>query len=707
MKKLVSLGGFLLGLIFVLSSNTLLAGTWERVWGPTDLVVMDGESNLVYAKPIGAKNIHEWSGQPFVWKDLGMTGQKFVTALQKPNNALFCLGVNGNVYRYNSQSGLWTSIGTPENQPAANIYGGPDGLLAINSKTGDVYKWQWKTGAWPKIGGPGKMFAVGRYGSEFMTSIYGLSPDNAPPDTKGVYHYDGMKWVKKGGPAGNIYVGASVLYATNPTSGDILSPMPNWKRIGGPGKMFATDNVGRLYGLSVDGKVVTRWTGTPNQWEHVGGAADKIFAGGDGLLFATNPDTKDLWHLTPGPGPGKTQAAAPDFSKAKYNCPIRPTSGYRNVLVILWDPKRPQHPAPPKSQIEQLLFGSGQNVYDWFSESSGGKLIVQNAGVLGWYNSDKQPGQWYWDFNQTPGPSAKDDGDGFLQGHVRKWWEAVRNAGNQFNFAKYDKNNDKVLSADELTILVAIPQNSPRGFVRTPAGRQYPNWQPLTIQGVKIPEISEWYIGNPPNFGAPAHELCHHLLLAADMYFDSPWRFSAGVYSIMDYGYSSGHLDPFHKLKLGWLSYKIVSNSGVYNLKDVEKGREVLILYDPARGGDEYFIIENRWRGTSYDKGARGAGGIPTDGVAIWHIIENPAVFSKIQVIADPMEWGRRGIRLFRANGGNPVDDNIALFQRKNGKISSNSFPGLRWIDGKDTPFELQILTDPGPDIRIDITVRH
>jgi len=133
------------------------------------------------------------------------------------------------------------------------------------------------------------------------------------------------------------------------------------------------------------------------------------------------------------------------------------------------------------------------------------------------------------------------------------------------------------------------------------------------------------------------------------------------------------------------------------------------VLYDSARGGDEYFLVENRWRGTSYDKGAKGAfGGIPSDGIAIWQIVENPAVFNKIPAPgAAYMEWGRRAIRLFRANGGNPADDNQALFQRKNGKISSNGVPALRWIDQKNTPFGLQILTDPGPEVRIDITVRR
>ena len=66
---------------------------------------------------------------------------------------------------------------------------------------------------------------------------------------------------------------------------------------GGVGKMFAVDDAGRLYGLSPDGSGVFRYDGSwnaPIKWANVGGAAGKIFAGGNGRLFATSPQTNDL-----------------------------------------------------------------------------------------------------------------------------------------------------------------------------------------------------------------------------------------------------------------------------------------------------------------------------------------------------------------------------------------------------------------------------
>ena len=106
------------------------------------------------------------------------------------------------------------------------------------------------------------------------------------------------------------------------------------------------------------------------------------------------------------------------------------------------------------------------------------------------------------------------------------------------------------------------------------------------------------------------------------MYFIGSWPYAAGIYSMLDAGAGTTHLDPFEKLKLGWLNWKIAKQSGIYTVKDIETHNEALILYNTQRGTDEYFIIENRWRGISYDAGVPNVGqGIPQDGLAIWHII--------------------------------------------------------------------------------------
>ncbi|MGH9938890.1 MAG: hypothetical protein ACREAM_21830, partial [Blastocatellia bacterium] len=314
-----------------------------------------------------------------------------------------------------------------------------------------------------------------------------------------------------------------------------------------------------------------------------------------------------------------------------------------------------------------------------------------------------------------------------------------------FNFAAYDTNGDKTLSPNELSILVAIPQNGPYGTVRDVAGREAPSWQPLVVDGVRISQVAEWYTGSPVNMGVAAHELSHLMMGTPDLYLNGQWwPFASQAFSIMDATYLTTHFDPFIKLKSGWLSYIVAAGSGEYMLRDVENSGEALILFDPRRvtdprrGPAEYFIIENRFRGVgygapSYDAGRGGAGGgLPNDGIAIWHILEDPALFKHSPApISGEGEWGRRGIRMIRADGGVPngqecrlvgpiqvcrplpADDAKALLNTAGDFISDKDARGngkssparLRWIDGSATGFEVRLVSGPSGYARVAVTI--
>ena len=399
-------------------------------------------------------------------------------------------------------------------------------------------------------------------------------------------------------------------------------------------------------------------------------------------------------------------APLPDFAGNIITQKLRHAAGERPVLVILWDPHRSGHPAPSKAVVERLLFGARPSVADWYRENSGGKFGIRKAAVLGWYDAEKIASH-YWNTKSDSDPNDSDH-DGWLNGHVEKWAEAIRQADREFDFAAYDLNHNKVLSADELGILIVIPQKGPFGTNRGVAGREFPKKEPLIVDGVRIGSIAEVYTGLPPNLGVSAHELAHLFLGAPDMYMTEPWQFAPRDYSIMDHTYTTAHFDPFIKLKLGWLNHTVVTNSGSFSLKDMETQREALILYDSARGPKEYFILENRWRGSSYDAGVATAGhGIPTNGLAIWHIIEDPELFKKIELpTGGGGEWGRRGVRLIRANGGQPTSDALALFNKPGEKISGNTHPAhLRWIDNSPSRFSVELLSQPGATLQLKIVV--
>jgi hypothetical protein len=268
-----------------------------------------------------------------------------------------------------------------------------------------------------------------------------------------------------------------------------------------------------------------------------------------------------------------------------------------------------------------------------------------------------------------------------------------------------------VLTSDELAILIVISQKNALGTNRPAVGREYPKREPLVVDGVRIPMIAEWYTGSPPNLGMVAHKLCHLLLHTPDLDMaGKPWPFAAGDYSIMDHSGITAHLDPFAKMKLGWVPYSVVTKTGTYSLRDVERQGKILVLYDPYRGPGKYFLVENRWRGNSYDAGVpRGGRGIGDEGVAVWHILEDPSLFGKVTPpVGGPREWGRRGIRLIRANGGTPADDRCALLSEEGIVLSDETEPAhLRWLDGSKSGFGIELLTTPGPEVRVDITIRR
>jgi M6 family metalloprotease-like protein len=377
-------------------------------------------------------------------------------------------------------------------------------------------------------------------------------------------------------------------------------------------------------------------------------------------------------------------AQTPDFAGPLVTEKMGKRIGEQPVLVILWDPKRPTDPAPTRAAVEELMYGTrGRSVAGWYRENSGGRFRLKNAGVLGWYSA-KKPGDHYWGSADT----GDKDGDGFVGGHVEKWAEAVWKAAEEFDFKKYDKNRNQILEPSELGIIVVIPQNGPFGTMRTPAGREHPKWEPLVADGVQIPVITEAYAGAPPNLGLFAHELSHLFLGAPDMYQDVPFR--PGRYSLMDSSYGTEHIDPFEKLKLGWLKYTAVSKAGDYRLRDVERSSEALIVYDSTRGPNEYFIVENRFRIGSYDDG------LPMDGLAVWHVIEDPAVFDKLPPAGSPGDWGRRGVRLVRANGGSPVDDAKALFGK--GAVCEP-----KWADGSPSGFKISLADDVGAEVTVRV----
>jgi M6 family metalloprotease-like protein len=412
-------------------------------------------------------------------------------------------------------------------------------------------------------------------------------------------------------------------------------------------------------------------------------------------------------HLVVFTGFGQERALT-DAVRRPYKGLVRMRNVRRKVLVILWDPHRPDVPKPTKAAVEAAVFGATGSVRSYFLENSDGLFTIENAGVLGWYEADHPPSA-YW---PGGGRAGRDSGA-----------EAIRKAAAEFDFKGFDLTGDGRVSTDELAILFILPGRGDGGGLNRVVGEDFTTRDTatgITVDGVKITWIAEVSVGAPPGPGIVAHELTHLLLGHGDMYIDRFFTPSAaGIYSIMDQDGQAPHLDPFAKLKLGWLRPRLIFHDGRYRLRDVETRHRAWVLVDPARGSDEYFLVENRWPGSSFDRV------LPDRGLAVWHIMETPATYDAAQPPPNvsPADWAglgsgsgawaRKGIRMIRPIQTPPFDDSRALWDGSDPAtgydlLSEDPAAGhatLTWGDGSASGFALRRISAASSEMQATIAV--
>jgi len=228
---------------------------------------------------------------------------------------------------------------------------------------------------------------------------------------------------------------------------------------------------------------------------------------------------------------------------------------------------------------------------------------------------------------------------------------------------------------------------------------------------------------NPPSrlicelYAAPPHgsndlavateEVLHLAANLADQYPDGSHRLGSdprrpGQLALTDAGHRPVHIDPYHKLKWGWLNPKLADHSGRYTLHDAATTGEALVIFSPYFGTDEFFILENRWRGNSYD---RFRSNNRQEGLALWHCIQDTQLSS---------DWARRAIHLRRvdprldANGhiqwGLTLLDGSDLLRGYD--LTDDSNPqNLRWNNKMPSRVRIRNISAAGPIMTVDVEV--
>lgn len=256
-----------------------------------------------------------------------------------------------------------------------------------------------------------------------------------------------------------------------------------------------------------------------------------------------------------------------------------------------------------------------------------------------------------------------------------------------FNFAQFDDNNDGRITSDELLVLIfdnvnqtdsgasrwANPNGTGADF--TPAG------SPVSIS------MSVGLMTQHVSFATLCHEMSH-VLGTKDLY--GIWNVTCHNYqytlmsctiSGADDRFSYG-LDAWHKLQLGWVEPRIrsLTTGGVESVAAAQLVAATdapIILYDPARGTSEFFIVEYR---TSTSPGGAGyEDDVPSNGLGIWHIVHdaNKNLIEFANVGQSVWLEGQPGLQ--RGENTNML------------WTSNTSTPSLRWLDGTITPTRIAV----------------
>ena len=187
---------------------------------------------------------------------------------------------------------------------------------------------------------------------------------------------------------------------------------------------------------------------------------------------------------------------------------------------------------------------------------------------------------------------------------------------NQYvDFARFDRNGSDTL--DNLELIVNANEAEP----------SLPLWQgcgvasnptPMSLDGIGLTNLVLPMTNTATNLITVIHENAHALVNMVDLYGFDVGRLDLGSFTCGDPDEKLFAPSAWHKLHWGWITPTVVSKDGYYDIRRADTTGDAFLLYDPDRGTDDYFLLENR-RMTpgTYDRG------VSAEGLVIWRIADD------------------------------------------------------------------------------------
>jgi hypothetical protein len=366
------------------------------------------------------------------------------------------------------------------------------------------------------------------------------------------------------------------------------------------------------------------------------------------------------------PLPTSGAATLSDFGYQNMNVNGVLASGSRPLLVILVNfAGQPPLPSPP-SFFADLIFNSSRfpSFNGYFQAVSNGRFSYSNAGVIGPLALTAAETESGW-------PS-----DSLYCSNIV--YKAM--VSGLVNFGSFDANHDGHVTHDELAILIMNEDNvwgwRPAGIIK-PAGFAYDWSGGVTVLTAQAPfavmvEETEEGLGPIDIYGYGCGSSC---CLSSGLSPQSCWIDSTSIY----------YLDPWNRMQLGWCEPRIrsLTDGGIQSIPANQYGNSTapIILYDPVRGTNEFFILEYRTPtspvGSGYDAN------VAASGLAVWHIKQD----ANHNAVAVPTLDGLNFDKVVW-NEGPPSFQRGTSTLWGSGSVSTN----LSWLGGAGTSTHLHVL---------------
>jgi M6 family metalloprotease-like protein len=311
----------------------------------------------------------------------------------------------------------------------------------------------------------------------------------------------------------------------------------------------------------------------------------------------------------------------PSFARTRglYN-PVNAAKS-RPVLVIYAQYNDIAAPANQDAAfIARRYFGTGfPNALDYFNQNSFGKLSFTRAAESQGTTNDGVVTVNVGNSTTFRNQSADDQDRQQLQ------------AADQYvNFASFDANNDGKVAQDELAVVSYVVA----GAGATGCG-QTNGTSALTLDGKNLGELRLAGSVTDANLLTQFHELAHDILGTPDIWNLPVYGFDLHGTTCFGDGANGTryfNLGAWQKMNLGWINPTVVTKDGFYDVPRADTNPTAFILYDPDKGTNDYFMVENRESAAAtYDAG------ISDSGLVIW-LADNSAPVDSNNVNNPPIQ---------------------------------------------------------------------